>query len=107
MYTLSLHDALPISNEEGSFTITVTLQHLSETSTLAAQTVTDAVTITDPNIAASSAGSFTLSEGAAAGRTVSGTVASFTDPGGYEAPAEYTASIDWGDGNTTDRKSDV
>src|SRR5207302_2057497 len=67
----------------------------------AAVTATDAVTITDPNISATSAGSFTLSEGGAAGRTVSGTVASFSDPGGYEAPGEYTASIDWGDGNTT------
>src|SRR5205814_1380937 len=66
-----------------------------------AQTATDSVTISDPNITATGAGSFSLSEGAGAGRTVSGTVASFSDPGGFEAPGEYTASINWGDGTTT------
>src|SRR5207253_634081 len=89
------------ANEEGSFTITVTIQHLSETTTLAAQTATDRKSVADGNIAASSAGRFTLSEGAAAGRTVSGTVASFSDPGGYEAQGEYTATIDWGHSYTT------
>src|SRR5207253_1993147 len=89
------------ANEEGSFTITVTITHLSETTTLTAQTATDAVTITDPNITANSARASSRRKGSAAGRTVTGTVAKFSDPGGFEAPGEYTASINWGDGNTT------
>jgi autotransporter-associated beta strand protein len=95
------------ANEEGSFPITVTIKHLSETDTLAAQTATDSVTIFDPNIMAAGVGSFALSEGPAAGRTVSGTLATFSDPGGFEAPGEYSASIKWGDGNITNGTIDA
>src|SRR5205807_681751 len=34
------------------------------------------------------------------GAEYSGTVATFTDPGGLEADASYTATIDWGDGES-------
>src|SRR5436853_452849 len=76
------------------------MQH-RETGTVAAQTATDGVTVTDPNITASSAGSSTFSVGTAVGCRLVLTLATFTDPGGYEAPGEYTASIDWGDSTTT------
>ena len=55
-----------------------------------------------PDISATGGLSFTLSEGAAAGRTVSGTVASFSDPGGYELDSDYSATINWGDGSPTE-----
>jgi uncharacterized membrane protein len=46
------------------------------------------------------AGGFTVS--AVEGRnSVAQTVATFTDPGGFEPQASYTAEIDWGDGSSS------
>jgi hypothetical protein len=84
------------ANEEAAYTITVTVQQLSETTTLPVHTVTDAVTVSDPDISATGGQSIGLWEGPAAGRTVNGVLASFSDPGGLEAPGEYLATIDWG-----------
>jgi hypothetical protein len=38
---------------------------------------------------------------AAEGTVVSGTIATFTDPGATDPASNFTASIDWGDGTTT------
>src|SRR5207302_1087736 len=73
-------------------TITVTIHH----DTAADATTTSSATVTDPAVNAT--GGFTVNavEGSASG---SQTVATFTDPGGAEALADYSADIDWGDGN--------
>jgi len=40
--------------------------------------------------------------GAVAGAPFSGTVATFTNPNTFDGAASYTATIDWGDGTTSD-----
>src|SRR5207245_5312576 len=81
--------------EEGSSTVSV-----SETNSdgLTSSTASQSVSISDP--AASPTGSFTVTavEGA---NSSSQTVATFTDPGGAEALADYSASIDWGDSSAS------
>src|SRR5207302_1117089 len=62
----------------------------------AAVTVTSTATISDPSV---NAGGVAVS--AVGGAAFSGKlVATFTDPGGAEALADYSAVIDWGDGST-------
>src|SRR5579871_1642698 len=80
--------------EEGSYTLTVTINHESST----AQNVTDTATVSDPNIMATGGFSVTASRGTA---SASQTVATFTDPAGPEGTADYSASINWGDGTST------
>jgi len=79
--------------EEGSYTITVTIGHESSTP----QVVTDTATVSNPAVVA--VGGFTFA--AAEGSSVSGKVATFTDPGGPEATSDYSATISWGDGGTS------
>src|SRR5205814_2121032 len=78
--------------EEGRFTIKVTIRHDAAPDATAAS----AATVADPAVNAT--GGFTVNavEGSASG---SQTVATFTDPGGAEALADYSTDIDWGDGN--------
>jgi hypothetical protein len=55
------------------------------------------IDVTDPPISATGGLSFTGTEPA----TVSGTVATFTDPDPFATAGEYAATIDWGDGTAT------
>jgi hypothetical protein len=93
-------DTIPggTGESEGTATITVTISHDATT----AQVVTDTAAITDANVVATSGFTFTAQEGLAA---ISGTVATFTDPGNptgaAEDAADYSASISWGDGATS------
>jgi autotransporter-associated beta strand protein len=64
--------------------------------TLAAE-VSGAATIIDPPVVASGV-SFTAVEGTTSDVAA---VATFTDPGGAEAVGEYSAMIDWGDGQSS------
>jgi len=80
--------------EEGTYTITIVLHHDAAPDT----TVTSTATVSDPAVTLNSP---VLSLNAVRGQQFSGNVATFTDPGGQEAIGEYSASIDWGDGNTT------
>jgi hypothetical protein len=80
--------------EEGSYTITVTINHEATTT----QTVTSLATVTDQNVVAT--GGFTVT--AIKGTTSTPqTVATFADPSGAEPTANYSATIDWGDGGPT------
>ena len=81
----------------GVVNITTRITHES----LPTQTAISTATISDPNIVATGGFNFTVTEGS----TVSGTVATFTDPANstnFEDAADYSATIDWGDGTTTD-----
>jgi hypothetical protein len=78
----------------GSDTIAVTITH----GTSAAVTVTDAATVSE--LAVNVSGSFQVN--ATYGQsTVNRMIATFTDPGGASALADYQPTIDWGDGTTT------
>ncbi len=59
-------------------------------------TVTDTATVSDPAVIATPATAITGTEGLP---LVNVPLATFTDPGGPEALADYTASISWGDGS--------
>src|SRR5207253_1994742 len=74
--------------------ITVTLSHESA----AKATANSTATISDPAVVPTGGFSFSAVEGAA---SASQTVATFTDPGGAEPLADYSASIDWGDGSSS------
>src|SRR5205807_1566879 len=82
--------------EEGTFTITTSIDHEGVASSAIA-----ASTVADPAVSASAA-SIAATEGTAFTGT---TVATFIDPGGVEPNAfdpsgvHYTATIDWGDGS--------
>jgi len=78
----------------GSDTITVTINHDVAT----AVSVTSTATVSLPAVDATGGYTFTAVEGATAAAQ---TVATFTDPGGAEPPANYSATIDWGDGNSS------
>jgi uncharacterized protein (TIGR03118 family) len=56
------------------------------------------VVASDPAVVATGGATFTAAEGAL---SITQTVATFTDPGGPEATADYAATIDWGDGSTS------
>ncbi len=80
--------------DDGSYTITVTIAHDAAPNA----TVTALADVADP--AVNAAGDFTVqgTEGADTGLQ---TVATFTDPAGSEDVSNYSAVIDWGDGNTS------
>ena len=95
------------AKEEGSFTITVTVQHLSNNTSLPVHTVTDTVTISDPAVNAT--GGFIFNANVSM-NTGPQPVAKFTDPAGAEPNAadpagtsanHYSAKIDWGDGTNS------
>lgn len=79
--------------DEGSYTVTVTVTDLdSPTNTASA---TSSATVSDaPLSAAGGAGGNSLP-------SFSGTTATFTDGNPGATVADFTASIDWGDGNTS------
>jgi Ca2+-binding RTX toxin-like protein len=74
------------------YQITITVNH--ETST--PQSVTSTATVADPDGNAVGGQNITPVEGASSGSVL---IATFTDPGGPEAIADYSADIDWGDGS--------
>lgn len=78
----------------GTQAVTVTISHGSVPSV----TVTDTAIIYDPPVVAQGGLTFTGNEGAA---PPAQTLATFTDPGGNFPLNHYSATIDWGDGNTT------
>jgi hypothetical protein len=88
----------------GVFQISIAVTHDSLTPTSSVQT--DSITVNDPALTANPAspdgngGGYALTpvEGQSTGTV---TVATFTDPGGAESTIDYSATIDWGDGNTS------
>jgi len=79
--------------EEGQFTLTVAISHASSASVL----VRGTAAVRDPAVGLTPKAVSGV-EGLDAGMVM---VASFTDPGGPESVADYVASIDWGDGDTS------
>jgi hypothetical protein len=77
-------------SEEGSYQTTIMIAH----DKAATVTVTGSATVLDPAVLGTS-----VNISATPGTPFSGSVATFTDPGGAEANdgTHYTASIDWGD----------
>ena len=67
-------------------------------STLLSDTKTFNVTVSDPAVVPTGGFAFSAVEGAL---SASQTLATFTDPGGAESLADYSATIAWGDGNTS------
>lgn len=78
----------------GTKAVTVTISHNAVPSV----TVTDTAIISDPPVVAQGGFTYTANEGAT---PVLQTLATFTDPGGALPVSHYSASINWGDGNTT------
>src|SRR5207237_989767 len=84
---------------EGATDITVTISHDATTD----QIVHDTANVSDPNVSATGGVVFNLTEGSA---TINDqVVATFSDAGKALSTAEdggdYTATINWGDGNVT------
>jgi hypothetical protein len=77
--------------EEGSYTVTVTVTD----STLLSGSKTFKINTSDPSVVATGGKSINSVEGASTGSVL---LATFTDPGGPEVLADYSADIDWGDG---------
>src|SRR5919201_1332720 len=75
--------------EEGSYTVTLTVTDNTNLSGSA----TFQVTVADPAVSATATG-LSAVEGAAFSNQA---VATFTDPAGAEATADYSATINWGD----------
>jgi uncharacterized repeat protein (TIGR01451 family) len=87
-------------SEEGSYSPSVLIHHGSA----ADQTVMDSVVVSDPSVSATGGITIQTTEGTASGEGTSisnAAVATFTDSAGPEAIANYSASIDWGDGTTS------
>lgn len=76
-------------SEEGAYTVDVT----AEDSALSTDSGNFTITIFDPSVT----GASTNISGAAGAALTGISVATFTDPGGDEALADYAATIDWGD----------
>jgi hypothetical protein len=76
------------------YKVTVTISHETAPDAVANSTAT----VSDPAVIPTGGFTFTAVEGVPSGTQ---TVATFTDPGGAETLADYSASIDWGDGSTS------
>src|SRR5579871_2151752 len=74
--------------EEGTYTVTVTINHENST----AQTVTSTATVADQAVAANGVG-----VNATPNASFTAPVATFTDPGTPEVLGDYSATINWGD----------
>jgi hypothetical protein len=82
------------AEESAADPIAVTISHDSAPDAIANSTAM----VADPAVLPSGGFSFTAVEGAASALV---TVATFTDPGGAEAPGDYSADINWGDSTGT------
>jgi alpha-tubulin suppressor-like RCC1 family protein len=81
--------------DEGSYPIKVTITDTDNTANFG--TITDTATIGDASLNASGISPLPVS-----GRSFSGPVADFTDANtSTSSPADFTATIDWGDGTAT------
>src|SRR5205814_674378 len=80
--------------EDGSYTAIITVGHC----TAPAGTATTKFNVSDPAVKTTGGPAFSVAEGAAIGSAV---LATFTDPGGAEPLSDYTASVAWGDGQTS------
>jgi hypothetical protein len=81
--------------EEGKFTFTVTLKH----DIAPDAQVTGTANVLDPPVVANPAAA--PINGLEGELFKNETVATFTDPAGPETPADYSATINWGDGTTS------
>jgi hypothetical protein len=81
-------------SEEGQYTIGIVVDRAGALPA----TATSTATITDPAVSAT--GGFTL-QATAGGPSGEQTVATFSDPGGAEPLADYSAEINWGDGDSS------
>src|SRR5207245_6993060 len=79
-------------SEEGSYPTSVTIRHDTATPT----TVSGSAVVSDPAVVGSGV-NFTATPGVA---LMTQAVATFTDPAGAEAAADYAATISWGDGSS-------
>jgi hypothetical protein len=80
--------------EEGSYNVAVTVTH----DTAPDATITSHAAVGDAAVVGTGGFSLTAVEGSDGGMQ---TVATFTDPAGAEALADYSAMIDWGDGTAS------
>jgi hypothetical protein len=80
--------------EDGSYPVSVTV---SDTHWGSSSAASSTVNVADAGLSGTGV-AVTATEGAGTGIIP---VATFTDLGGPEAPADYSASIDWGDGQTS------
>jgi Ca2+-binding RTX toxin-like protein len=85
--------------EEGPYTVNV---KVTDTQTGHSDTQSFAVSVSDPAVTPTGGFTFNAVEGVP---SATQTVATFTDPGGPEALADYSVSIDWGDGTPIDTTS--
>jgi hypothetical protein len=76
--------------EEGSYTLTVTISDVGG-ATATAKSVANVADVPLTGMSAS----------IASGTTVTGTVASFSDPDTSDTTSDYQAAVDWGDGRST------
>jgi len=91
-----------VESPAGGFTVTTTIHHHSEGAPNPVDTVvnTQMAIVTDPAVSATGGFTVTAMEGTL---STSQTVATFTDPAGAESDmADYSATINWGDGTTAD-----
>jgi hypothetical protein len=96
-----------ITGGSGSFTVTGTHTYAEEGSYTTTVTITD---VNTPSNKGTANGTATVKDAALhatagkpskSGRTVSGTLATFTDDDPNGTVSDYTASINWGDGHTS------
>lgn len=80
--------------EEGRYGVTVTVSH----GTAPDASAQSSALVADPAIVLSAGSTLSTVEGADSGLQ---TLATFSDPGGAEAVGEYSATISWGDGQTS------
>ncbi|MGH7137112.1 MAG: DUF4214 domain-containing protein, partial [Pirellulales bacterium] len=83
--------------QDGSFPVTVTIEENSGVSGAVEDEATTSAIVEPPAGFTATPTTLTGTEGA----SVSGTVATFTDPGSTAAPTAFTATIDWGDGSSS------
>jgi hypothetical protein len=102
VYSVLAPAGLVFSDDQSSYNLSITIKN-SKGNTLSAP-ITTTVQVTDPPVSATNAGPFNFSGGVSTGQI---TVATFTDPGlaagSSPNPADYSATINWGDttGTTT------
>jgi uncharacterized repeat protein (TIGR01451 family) len=82
-------------SDDNTYAIQVTVHH----ATAADATTTSTVIVSDPAVIATGGFTLTASEGTSSPTL---TLATFTDPAGPEAVGNYSATVDWGDANSSD-----
>ncbi len=88
-------DGTHIYADEGNFNVTVTVT--DDVPGTATATATNSITVAEADSLSGTGATISATEGTG----FSGAVATFTDTNPAGDPADFTASIDWGDGTTT------